>query len=128
MFLKKVLHKGEEKKQDKMKMTWQKDTNLAQIQPQCTVYFCTKEGFRSSRCRAEIAAFHYFCCHNFIFYHLKPWQFIFFSRCFSSITRGAPCQILSQSTDKIRRKDNFCSASELYPHLSHLCPTLDIDY
>ena len=61
-------------------------------------------------------------------FHFSPSMAIqfFFSRCLSLITRGNPCQILSQSTHKIRRKIIFCSASELCPHLSHLCPTFDI--
>ena len=40
---KKVVHKREEKMQEKIKMTLQKDNNLAQEQPQCSVYFCTKQ-------------------------------------------------------------------------------------
>ena len=42
MFLKKVLHEREEKMQEKMKMTWKKDQNLAQVQPQCSVDFSIK--------------------------------------------------------------------------------------
>ena len=43
VFLKKVLHKREEK----MKMTWQRDENLVQVQQQCSVYFCIKTFFKS---------------------------------------------------------------------------------
>ena len=42
-------------------------TNVLKLVVLC--YFDLKvaqEGFRSSGCRAEIAAFHLFCCHNFI--------------------------------------------------------------
>ena len=45
VFFKKVLHKREEKMQEKMKMTYQKDKNLVQIQQQCSVYFCIKNIF-----------------------------------------------------------------------------------
>ena len=47
VFLKKVLHKREEKMQEKMKMTWQKDENLVHVQQQCSVYFCIKTFFKS---------------------------------------------------------------------------------
>ena len=36
------------------------------------------DGFRSSGCRAEIAAFRYFCSHNFIFAILNHGNSIFF--------------------------------------------------
>ena len=42
VFLEKVLHKQEEKMQEKMIMTQQKDKNLVQVQQQCSVYFSTK--------------------------------------------------------------------------------------
>ena len=44
VFLKKVLHndKRNEKMQEKMKMTSQKDKNLAQVQFQYSVCFCIK--------------------------------------------------------------------------------------
>ena len=42
VFLKMVLHKDEEKMQEKMKMTSQRDENLVQVQQQCSVYFCIK--------------------------------------------------------------------------------------
>ena len=48
MILKKVLHKREEKMQEKMKMTSQKDENLVQVQQQGSVYFCMKIIFKSS--------------------------------------------------------------------------------
>ena len=44
-FFKKVLHKHEEKMQEKLKMTYQKDKNLAQVQAQCNVCFCIKTFF-----------------------------------------------------------------------------------
>ena len=44
VFLKKVLHKREEKIQEKMKMTSQRDENL--VQHQCRVYFCSKLFFK----------------------------------------------------------------------------------
>ena len=47
VFLKKVLNKGEEKIQEKMKMTWQRDENLVQVQQQCSVYFWIKTFFKS---------------------------------------------------------------------------------
>ena len=47
VFFKKVLHKREEKMQEKMKMTSQKDENLVQVQQQCSVYFCIKTFFKS---------------------------------------------------------------------------------
>ena len=47
MFLKEVLHKREEKMQEKMKMTQQKDENLAQVQQQCSVYSCIETFFKS---------------------------------------------------------------------------------
>ena len=39
VFLKRVFHKLEEKMQEKMKMTWQEDKNLVQVQQHCSVYF-----------------------------------------------------------------------------------------
>ena len=33
--------------QEKMKITLHKDKNLAQVQPQCSVYFCIKKNFES---------------------------------------------------------------------------------
>ena len=47
VFLKKVLHKREEKMQEKMKMAWQKDKSLVQVRRQCSVYFCIKIIFES---------------------------------------------------------------------------------
>ena len=47
VFLKKVLHKREEKMQEKVKMTKQEDENLVQGQQHCSVYFCTKMIFKS---------------------------------------------------------------------------------
>ena len=47
MFLKKVLHKREEKMHEKMMMTKQKDKNLVQAQQQCGVDFCLKMIFKS---------------------------------------------------------------------------------
>ena len=47
VFLKKVLHKREEKMQEKMKMTQQEDKNLVQAQQHCSVYFCLKIIFKS---------------------------------------------------------------------------------
>ena len=47
VFLKKVLHKREEKMQEKMKMTKQKHENLVQVQQQCSVNFCLKIVFES---------------------------------------------------------------------------------
>ena len=46
VFLKTVLHKCEEKMQEKVKMASQKDKNLAQVQLQCSVHFCIKRIFR----------------------------------------------------------------------------------
>ena len=46
-FFKKVLHKHEEKMQEKLKMTYQKDKNLVQVQQQCGVYFYIKIIFQS---------------------------------------------------------------------------------
>ena len=42
VFLKKVLHKREEKMQEKIKMTSKKDENLVRVQQQFIVYFCIK--------------------------------------------------------------------------------------
>ena len=47
VFLKNVLHKLEEKMQEKMKMTKQKDQNMVQVQQQCSVYLCKKNIFKS---------------------------------------------------------------------------------
>ena len=47
VFLKKVLHKREEKMKEKMKMTKQKDNNLVQVQQPCSVYFSIKIVFKS---------------------------------------------------------------------------------
>ena len=47
VFLKKVLHKREEKMQEKMKTTSQKDENLVQVQKHCSVYLCLKIIFKS---------------------------------------------------------------------------------
>ena len=47
VFLKKVLHKRKGKMQEKMKMTLQKNENVAQVQPQHSVYFCIKIIFKS---------------------------------------------------------------------------------
>ena len=47
VFLKKVLHKREEKIQEKVKMTLQEDENLVQGQQHCSVYFCTKIIFKT---------------------------------------------------------------------------------
>ena len=47
VFFKKVFHKQEEKMQEKMKMTKQKDKNLVQVQKQCSVYFCIEMFFKS---------------------------------------------------------------------------------
>ena len=38
VFLKKVLHKREENMQEKMKMGWETDKNLAQDQPKWTIF------------------------------------------------------------------------------------------
>ena len=46
VFLKKVLRKCEEKMQDKMKMNYQKDENMVQVQQQCSVYFSIKIFFK----------------------------------------------------------------------------------
>ena len=48
VFFKKVLHKREEKMQEKMKMTKQRDKNLVQVQQHYSVYFCIKRIFKSS--------------------------------------------------------------------------------
>ena len=42
VFLKKVLHRREEKMQEKIKTTLQKEENLLQVQQQCSVHFCIK--------------------------------------------------------------------------------------
>ena len=47
VFLKKVLHKQEEKVQEKMKMTSQEDKNLVQVQQHHGVYFCARIIFKS---------------------------------------------------------------------------------
>jgi len=47
VFLKKVFHKREEKMQEKMKMTLQKDENLVQVQQRYSVYYCIKTFFKS---------------------------------------------------------------------------------
>ena len=47
VFFKKVLHEREEKMQEKMKMTWEKDGNLGNVQQQSSVYFCIKIIFKS---------------------------------------------------------------------------------
>ena len=46
-FFKKVLHKHEEKMQEKLKMTYQKDKNLAQEQQHHSVYFSIETVFKS---------------------------------------------------------------------------------
>ena len=46
MLLEKVLHKCEEKMQEKGKMTQQEDENLVQGQQHCSVYFRTKIFFK----------------------------------------------------------------------------------
>ena len=47
VFPKKALHEREEKMQEKMKMTWEKDGNLGNVQQQSSVYFCIKIIFKS---------------------------------------------------------------------------------
>ena len=41
--------------QDKMKMNYQKDENMVQVQQQCSVYFCIRNNFRIMIFLADMA-------------------------------------------------------------------------